>query len=748
MGIKILLKNDWDVNINSPTNAEKRGHFVGREKEIELLVNEISNKPSGSILISGHRGVGKTALVYSALWEAKAKNSNIIPVIINASQLETGEDNSKEINPRNIIENLIRRVYSVIKTQKISDEIMDDIEKLYRKAVAKEFKLFENYQQALINEQLTEREEIKEISLTQDIKDYLILLSWVLGTFFLTTSSFFPNGLEWLQKLFGLLAFPTPFVLKYFWTKREKKQKIEKSKVEAGEIYEFDNSISNLEFDLEQIHKKISKNSKKLVYVIDELDKLETKQVMLVLKYFKNLFTISDAIFIFIGGEEFYKYGEEIKSQNEIYRPKEYTYFNSKYFLQRPLWEDLDKYFEEIKEKMEGNESDWMLLKRILSFESKNDFFDLKNCIRNRISFDKNSKSIIKIESILDEDIKKARFHKSAIILFTKYMSHQPLKWYENERLLRKLFEYSYSLFNSFSGIPQQDPNTDKIEDALIRDFNMFLHRLGALNWQNETQQNLKGINLSIRTYSYTGNIPVEPPEHLDYLTEFEHRFVNEFEKFCKYIIALNNVIREVRTENKISFEAFINDPTPYTNQINNWNVDVSSQFNTHFLVYKNIKGQKPPFAYRREDIENRTNQLKSFIDKSLIVNTQIIISRILQNSTPNTQLNTIQQNGNLFSGSASQIRTALNQLNPWILFKNDYSRQIAFLFDNLNIFQSQSMRKQIKDNQQTHRILVVALKKEELNRKGIHIINVEKPETIERELPKICKELIEFISG
>jgi len=39
------------------------GYFVGREKELELLVNDILHKNRGSILISGHRGVGKTSLV-------------------------------------------------------------------------------------------------------------------------------------------------------------------------------------------------------------------------------------------------------------------------------------------------------------------------------------------------------------------------------------------------------------------------------------------------------------------------------------------------------------------------------------------------------------------------------------------------------------------------------------------------------------------------------------------------------------
>lgn len=61
--IKIKLKTDWD----SPPKIDDGGHFVGRAEELSILVNELIRKNSGLILISGERGVGKTALVYKAL---------------------------------------------------------------------------------------------------------------------------------------------------------------------------------------------------------------------------------------------------------------------------------------------------------------------------------------------------------------------------------------------------------------------------------------------------------------------------------------------------------------------------------------------------------------------------------------------------------------------------------------------------------------------------------------------------------
>lgn len=128
----------------------------------------------------------------------------------------------------------------------------------------------------------------------------------------------------------------------------------------ADETYRLDNCIGNLEFDLEKIHKDIYQiNNKKIIYVIDELDKLglesnNSKIVDEILNYLKNFFTLSNAIFIFIGDEKLYDSYDlngEKKSQafnNTDDRKRNYTYFTSKYFISRPLWSDLDFYFLEI----------------------------------------------------------------------------------------------------------------------------------------------------------------------------------------------------------------------------------------------------------------------------------------------------------------------------------------------------------------------------------------------------------------
>jgi GTPase SAR1 family protein len=77
---------------------------------------------SGAILVCGHRGVGKTSLVYKAIKEVRKINNNfenLIFVRINSSQLEMGNDQKIESNQniddlKRVLENIIRRLYHSI----------------------------------------------------------------------------------------------------------------------------------------------------------------------------------------------------------------------------------------------------------------------------------------------------------------------------------------------------------------------------------------------------------------------------------------------------------------------------------------------------------------------------------------------------------------------------------------------------------------------------------------------------------
>ncbi len=252
---KIILKKDWDLSPKiSPIDGTFEGYFAGRKQELDLLTNEILHKKRGSILVSGHRGVGKTSLVYKVLSEVQKRDKDVIVVLMNAAQLEAegeSEERSK-IKPRSIIENLIRRLYTVIRDRRdIDNDIKKDVEGLYKKAVSREFKYTEAF--------LSEKEKAEEVRITHILKTsvdviFMLALSYMFAVFVLIFDIFPYN---WINKVISLLfAFPIPFFYNYKRSKMSKNFELLSAK--THELYQFDNSIGNLEFDLEQVHRKIA----------------------------------------------------------------------------------------------------------------------------------------------------------------------------------------------------------------------------------------------------------------------------------------------------------------------------------------------------------------------------------------------------------------------------------------------------------------------------------------------------------
>lgn len=349
----VYLKLDWDIPPRCPDTKENKaglkGHFVGRRREIDRLVNDLLRRNQGAFLISGQRGVGKTSLVYKALHELTNKDNKYIFVLLNASQLEISEEinppdssNEEKIPARRILDNLIRRFYTATENYKsiLGKEISSDVETLFKKAIATKCGLTE----IKINKQtkLTENEEIAVIKRSL-LLDQENLKKIVALTCFLFAGVFQFNGIPFLsnfwQKIIPLLlAFPLPFIVVAEYSKSQLEKVRDEEEKTAKEYYDIDANIGNLEYDLEQIHKKIVAKDYKIVYVIDELDKLKPEPVKKVLKFFKSLFTLSSAVFIFIGDKDLFIKINEAKNSKDL----EYTYFSQKYFLQRPEFKDLE----------------------------------------------------------------------------------------------------------------------------------------------------------------------------------------------------------------------------------------------------------------------------------------------------------------------------------------------------------------------------------------------------------------------
>jgi len=324
-----------------------------------------------------------------------------------------------------------------------------------------------------------------------------------------------------------------------------------------------------------------------------------------------------------------------------------------------------------------------------------------------------------------------------------KYISLEHTKWRENEELLRTIFKYAEDIYGSSAGKQFSDPTNARVEDGLIRDFNNLLYRCGAFNIQQENRQNIGGIQIPIRTYTYVGHIPNIPPDSLRDLTEYERRFVSNFENWVGYLLSLYNTFKVAKGENKITEKEFLSSPANVLRVLSSWGYDVLNVFNNYLSIHNNIKKRTPPYPYKRDVIEKVDNEIRNYL-KQFKNSLHKIISHAIKQLYPGLSVQPIQQNPQLFSGSANRIRTILLNSNPMVVFNQTLDRQILFIHDKLN--EIKQVESTLKDNKDTHRIVMVTESEIDVNIEGLHVVSANNPEKLEEDLVRLYEDLREFL--
>jgi len=695
--MQIILSKNWDLQLSAPSpvpaeESDDEGFFVGRKTEVELIKNDILNKNQGSILVAGHRGVGKTTLVYKAISEAakeikagwklkegkdaesyqkklneksetgngvkiekkSAKNShkiNLLFIPITAGQFcNTLKSQKVDLDPETIIKVIIRRLYASFKSAESRKIPMPKyIGELYNKAISKEYKLQESLGRLIKESTLIQREKKFRLDFKDIGKKEIIQLICFLagaGCIFFT-----PFQQMIVNQIIGLIAaFPLPFGINAYISYLETKTRSEENTSNAELLYQIDNSLENLEYDLDDAHRRLSNEKWKIVYVIDELDKLgDIGNVSKVIKYFKNLFTLSKATFIFIGNEDIYKAArtEELIRQNAAvgadpvndlppeYRPEEYTYFSSKYFVSRPDWEELQTYLDQCIDKSNQCEPD--MLKRVFHFlghESGNDYFNLKNVIKDNIQgFNEEGNPILAINTETPETIRKSRFHKCQEVLYgKKYFKAQLGCHYDNETLFRELFKYSSLISMSPSKTEFKDPEKPDMPSAIKRDFNNFLAKLNVFSFTQEKILPINGVDFPLGKYIYNGYFKEDPPDQLNVLSEDETRFTSVFQDFISLIYPVLQDSLSVGKE-EITGTALPSFIEKNPDLIKHIPVELLRPESGWLKMFSDLKKEPPELKLSREEVETGESKIKERIDiignSHFAITTQLIANRL-----------------------------------------------------------------------------------------------------------------------
>src|SRR5262249_22967646 len=135
----------------------------------------------------------------------------------------------------------------------------------------------------------------------------------------------------------------------------------------------------------------------KVVFIIDEFDKINEDIVLPAILILKSFFNQSPALFILISERQIYN---KVTENSDEGRPKEYTIFSHTLFLQRPLFGEIIEYLDNIFLKPSSSESlnntDYSTFQNYLCYTAKSDFFDLAKSIRNYIKdYDSDSQPIL-----------------------------------------------------------------------------------------------------------------------------------------------------------------------------------------------------------------------------------------------------------------------------------------------------------------------------------------------------------------
>lgn len=630
-------------------------------------------------MVSGSRGVGKTALVYKALQKVAEATPKTVCAVLNVSELEiemgkmaTTTGSSLEIRLK-IIQNLIRRLYTALMDQ--PDAISrSDLAKLYMKAAAKE-----SVQKEILEAEVAGRTETSRKT-TRTLRSPLnigsLLVSLFLGTW-LSLYPLWPSG----DGLFNILNRIVPLVVTllgpltflYIRETVEERQSQTKARMQASQYYEFDGGLATLQFDLERCLDQLRESRYKVVFCIDELDKIENPELVIdIITSFKNLFNLSSAIFIVITGPEEYGLIDTARQTRGIH----YTLFTNKIFVPRPSFSDLEGFLDEIVERPNVaslRQSDlYNEFRNYVCYLAASDFFDLYVVIRDFITGYEGRNPLLEIPRLDIDQTTEARLQKCLGLIYGRYQKEHVSGWAYNDALLGDLYSFISWLLSQKANFTFNDQFPDiKLEDfkEARRDFCTYLARVEALKWVGETPEHYNN-------YTWTGLCP-PVPSRIDSRLSHEQAFVEKYDKLVAEALSITNTYLSCTGQLPFTREDLESDPSRvFGFTFKAVEADLTAIFKQQKGSYDDLHSEFPD-SYPRDQLLGFAQTLD---EQSKLLNTRrfLLVRNMARDTIKNATMATLQQNAAFFS-TIEDIRKAVIEANieHAVLSKEDLSKQV-----------------------------------------------------------------------
>lgn len=390
---------------DSPFCESNKELFSISNSDTEDLIQDIKYGPATCYLISGYRGAGKSSFVKRVENQIEnqstLKSAEVVFVYVNFSRYH---------NQTYLLRKLIRALYLKIKDRESFKTIknQETNQPIYQRTVLSLEDLYENtFYDTSLN--ILVAKKIEKVTIFNiDINAFLkIIVPPLFGFLLLFNWMFSLIPFQVIVNILGLLTSTIFSILGILEFKRTyKKSSTEQKDFNRKSLY--DDEIADFHF-LQVLEN--FKHKYKIVFVLDELDKVDTDDIDKLLKEMKPYLVSGAASFIVVAGQNlFYKYIQSRSIDDDVLSSIFSKFIHISLFSR----EELKKMFEQIiinKPHLNDKETE--------SLDSYIDFliFESKKIPRKFISLIRQNLTWENGKAFLDIDAEPNNFNKYSVIL-------------------------------------------------------------------------------------------------------------------------------------------------------------------------------------------------------------------------------------------------------------------------------------------------------------------------------------------
>lgn len=383
-----------------------QGGFVGREAELSRLVSLFQRRSSATVLVSGHRGVGKSALVEEALSRAQGDKTKRVIARLTLPHVYRDDIDSTKLRDQ-ILRSLARALYFALKDEKLAKDLRERVEALYSKTYLKELEehtAVESLAEAEVKRQATLRTEttFQPSKLVSMIGGGALAAGAAVGGVAVVSKVASTHGVGWA--IAAAAAIPLAAIASSFALSKVKSEEtsVGETLTERNEVTRvgiFDLSPETLEFELRDLILQLAKAKRPCVFIIDELDKLEalpaseeelehleSHVIFKIVSALKNFFTLGSGIYVFISGEDFY--GRLTRSIGSEVYALAHTLFTDRVFVHVLHYSEVERLIDQLLAETSTDETTYRRFRNYLCWESRNHVFDLLTLVGEYVVFD------------------------------------------------------------------------------------------------------------------------------------------------------------------------------------------------------------------------------------------------------------------------------------------------------------------------------------------------------------------------